>query len=66
MDFDGQREGGARTAGGAGSRSRPGRRPPPAYAAIDLGTNNCRLLVARPTHQGFQVIDSFSRIIRLG
>ncbi|MEM8972470.1 MAG: Ppx/GppA phosphatase family protein [Pseudomonadota bacterium] len=36
------------------------------YAALDLGTNNCRLLVARPTRRGFHVIDAFSRIIRLG
>jgi exopolyphosphatase/guanosine-5'-triphosphate,3'-diphosphate pyrophosphatase len=36
------------------------------YAALDLGTNNCRLLVARPTADGFRVIDAFSRIIRLG
>jgi exopolyphosphatase/guanosine-5'-triphosphate,3'-diphosphate pyrophosphatase len=37
------------------------------YAALDLGTNNCRLLVATPaTGGGFRVIDSFSRIIRLG
>jgi exopolyphosphatase / guanosine-5'-triphosphate,3'-diphosphate pyrophosphatase len=36
------------------------------YAALDLGTNNCRLLVARPTAQGFRVIDAFSRIVRLG
>ena len=38
----------------------------PAYGALDLGTNNCRLLVARPSRRGFQVIDAFSRIIRLG
>ena len=38
----------------------------PVYAALDLGTNNCRLLIARPTRRGFQVIDAFSRIIRLG
>jgi exopolyphosphatase/guanosine-5'-triphosphate,3'-diphosphate pyrophosphatase len=38
----------------------------PTYAALDLGTNNCRLLVARATHDGFRVIDAFSRIIRLG
>jgi len=37
-----------------------------AYAALDLGTNNCRLLVARPAGGGFRVIDAFSRIIRLG
>ena len=36
------------------------------YAALDLGTNNCRLLVARPTGDGFRVIDAFSRIVRLG
>jgi exopolyphosphatase / guanosine-5'-triphosphate,3'-diphosphate pyrophosphatase len=36
------------------------------YAALDLGTNNCRLLVARPTGDSFRVIDAFSRIIRLG
>jgi len=36
------------------------------YAALDLGTNNCRLLVARPTSDGFRVVDAFSRIIRLG
>lgn len=35
-------------------------------AALDLGTNNCRLLVARTTGQGFRVIDAFSRIVRLG
>ncbi|PNG27114.1 Ppx/GppA phosphatase family protein [Methylocella silvestris] len=41
------------------------------YAALDLGTNNCRLLIARPApadhgEPGFRVIDSFSRIVRLG
>ncbi|MBN8985854.1 MAG: Ppx/GppA family phosphatase, partial [Rhizobiales bacterium] len=36
------------------------------YAALDLGTNNCRLLIACPEGEGFRVIDSFSRIIRLG
>jgi len=36
------------------------------YGAIDLGTNNCRLLVARPTEDGFTVIDAFSRVVRLG
>jgi exopolyphosphatase/guanosine-5'-triphosphate,3'-diphosphate pyrophosphatase len=38
----------------------------PAYGALDLGTNNCRLLVARPSRRGFMVVDAFSRIIRLG
>ena len=36
------------------------------YAALDLGTNNCRLLVAEPTYKGFRVVDAFSRIVRLG
>ncbi len=41
-------------------------RIPPAMAALDLGTNNCRLLVARPCGRGFAIVDSFSRIVRLG
>ena len=36
------------------------------YGAIDLGTNNCRLLIARPTGGSFTVVDAFSRIVRLG
>lgn len=36
------------------------------YAALDLGTNNCRLLIARKTENGFRVIDSYSRSVRLG
>ena len=36
------------------------------YGALDLGTNNCRLLIARPTEEGFTVVDAFSRIVRLG
>ena len=39
----------------------------PLLAALDLGTNNCRLLIARPTpSEDFKVVDSFSRIVRLG
>lgn len=38
----------------------------PSYAALDLGTNNCRLLIAAPAAGGFRVLDSFSRIVRLG
>jgi exopolyphosphatase/guanosine-5'-triphosphate,3'-diphosphate pyrophosphatase len=48
---------------GLPQRREPHRRT---YAAIDLGTNNCRLLIARPTENGFTVIDAFSRIVRLG
>ena len=35
-------------------------------AALDLGTNNCRLLIAYPEPGGFKVIDGFSQIVRLG
>ena len=38
----------------------------PFYGALDLGTNNCRLLVAVPREHGFRVVDAFSRIVRLG
>lgn len=38
----------------------------PRYAALDLGTNNCRLLIARPDGASFRVVDAFSRIVRLG
>ncbi len=44
----------------------PRRAPRHAYGAIDLGTNNCRLLVARPCEEGFTVVDAFSRVVRLG
>lgn len=45
----------------------PRRREAPVFAALDLGTNNCRLLVAVPTRPGeFRVVDAFSRIVRLG
>ena len=36
------------------------------YGALDLGTNNCRLLIARPGPGGFVIVDAFSRIVRLG
>lgn len=36
------------------------------YGAIDLGTNNCRMLMARRANRGFRVVESFSRIVRLG
>lgn len=61
---------------GEGRGRRPGQRRPipviaapvdvPVYGALDLGTNNCRLLLARPTHAGFSIVDAFSRIVRLG
>jgi exopolyphosphatase/guanosine-5'-triphosphate,3'-diphosphate pyrophosphatase len=81
MSDDGLPAGGVDTRGSRpAARSRPPRRkfrgplrtqgssPPagPTYGALDLGTNNCRLLVARPAGDGFRVVDAFSRIIRLG
>src|SRR6478672_5666941 len=54
---------------GDGRSGAPGAIDPPGagvYAALDLGTNNCRLLIACPSGDGFRVVDSFSRIIRLG
>ena len=47
-------------------RFRPAWQGRQAYAAIDLGTNNCRLLIARPSGENFTVIDAFSRVVRLG
>ena len=43
-----------------------GRAPDELFAALDLGTNNCRLLVAARTRNGFRVVDAYSRIVRLG
>ena len=36
------------------------------YAALDLGTNSCRMLIARPTGSRFEIVDAFSKSIRLG
>ena len=52
-----QRRGGQGRGGGDSSR---------VFGAIDLGTNNCRLLVARESGDGFKVIDSYSKVVRLG
>ena len=56
------------TRAGAGDAAERRHFPHPrqAYAAIDLGTNNCRLLIARPASANFVVIDAFSRVVRLG
>jgi exopolyphosphatase / guanosine-5'-triphosphate,3'-diphosphate pyrophosphatase len=66
----------ARQAAPAPGESRRGVAPSPrmmrgqpvrgTYGALDLGTNNCRLLIARPAGDGFVVVDAFSRIVRLG
>ncbi len=55
--------------GAPAGRARDGGRAPGEpgiFAALDLGTNNCRLLIAAPTAAGFRIIDAFSRIVRLG
>lgn len=68
---------GARRPLDAGGRPGPDNRPDladigtvrsqgEAYAALDLGTNNCRLLIARPSGRDFTVIDAFSRVVKLG
>jgi exopolyphosphatase/guanosine-5'-triphosphate,3'-diphosphate pyrophosphatase len=64
---------GAETApAGAERRTHAAQTPPsrkwrgPVYAALDLGTNNCRLLIARPLDGGYRVVDGFTRIVRLG
>ena len=54
-----------RRKGRPGNRGGRGRGEGP-IAALDLGTNNCRLLVARPEGSGFAVMDAFSRAVRLG
>lgn len=55
---------------GAGTSSRPSaqrkRRKTPLYAAVDMGTNNCRLLIAARRGDGFTVVDSHSQVVRLG
>lgn len=64
-----QSRGGAGAQNSSQKKSKPVRsrhRPSTVYGALDLGTNNCRLLVARPSRRGFVVVDAFSRIIRLG
>ncbi|WP_373504410.1 Ppx/GppA phosphatase family protein [Aestuariivirga sp.] len=55
--------------GGQTAQRQPvSREQPPGglYGALDLGTNNCRLLIATPSDHGFLVVDAFSRIVRLG
>jgi exopolyphosphatase/guanosine-5'-triphosphate,3'-diphosphate pyrophosphatase len=43
-----------------------GRVDPPCFAALDLGTNNCRLLIATPMGKSFRIVEAYSRIVRLG
>ena len=57
----------APSAPGAAERDRD-RNPDelPNYGALDLGTNNCRLLIATPQGGSFRVVEAYSRIVRLG
>jgi len=48
------------------SGPRETRAGPQLYAALDLGTNSCRMLIAQPRGSQFQVIDSFSKTVQLG
>ncbi len=67
---DSRRPDGAKTAHSETGEATPAsgvrRSAPERYAALDLGTNNCRLLIAAPRGRGFRIVDAFSRIIRLG
>src|SRR4051812_6213305 len=56
----------APSAPGATSRGRDRTGESPCYGALDLGTNNCRLLIATPQAGGFRVVEAYSRIVRLG
>ncbi len=49
-----------------GRRSGPVYSHRPTFGALDLGTNNCRLLIARPDGDDFIIVDAYSRIVRLG
>ncbi|MCW2348961.1 exopolyphosphatase/guanosine-5'-triphosphate,3'-diphosphate pyrophosphatase [Sphingobium sp. B11D3B] len=64
----GQEPGTLVSAGSAKQKARSFNRPLPRgnLAALDLGTNNCRLLIARPDGDRFVIVDAFSRIVRLG
>ncbi|WP_184008964.1 Ppx/GppA phosphatase family protein [Rubricella aquisinus] len=48
------------------ARQTPHRAGPPLYAALDLGTNSCRMLVARPDGAHFKIVDAFSKSVKLG
>ncbi|GAA0654286.1 Ppx/GppA phosphatase family protein [Brevundimonas lenta] len=61
-----RRSHGTSARGGASGDTEASGREAPLYGALDLGTNNCRLLIAKPARDGFRVVDSFSRIVRLG
>jgi exopolyphosphatase/guanosine-5'-triphosphate,3'-diphosphate pyrophosphatase len=49
-----------------GDHAPAGRHESPCFAALDLGTNNCRLLIATPAGKSFRIVEAYSRIVRLG
>ena len=51
---------------GSGRGGRSSGKSSQTFAAVDLGTNNCRLLIARDAGESFRIIDSYSRVVRLG
>ena len=62
-----RRSKGARAFPRAVETAAPARPDPDAlYAALDLGTNSCRMLIAQPKGSGFHVVDSFSKSVQLG
>lgn len=65
-DLEGPAATAASTTGAGQRNGQSGWQPRRTYAALDLGTNNCRLLIARPAGNDFIIVDAFSRIVRLG
>ncbi|MFN4101926.1 MAG: Ppx/GppA phosphatase family protein, partial [Pararhodobacter sp.] len=57
---------GTRIPGGPEPKRQSGTQDGGLYAALDLGTNSCRMLIARPKGPQFEVVDSFSRAVELG
>ena len=57
-----------RESGSRGPDSSPSHKPGSGtlYAALDLGTNSCRMLIAQPKGSQFTVVDSFSKTVQLG
>jgi exopolyphosphatase/guanosine-5'-triphosphate,3'-diphosphate pyrophosphatase len=46
--------------------NRPAQAEPELFAALDLGTNSCRMLIAQPDGGHFRVVDAFAKSVRLG
>ena len=61
-----RRPDGAHSPASAGEERQAKGEEAPTFAALDLGTNNCRLLIARPAPEGFRIVEAYSNIVRLG